>query len=138
MIFAKSFMILSLFTSYNAVEIKQYAPPPPNILSVESNYPRDGIWVRVPKGTKKITFNVRAENTETVLFWLMPTGTGTWNQRKLIGYDIKENDKDIEFNLIWNIERSSLLDHLHIQALGEGIANDTINLIMRNSSPLLS
>ncbi|MEH7484801.1 hypothetical protein V7157_27770, partial [Neobacillus drentensis] len=82
------------------------------------------------KGTKKITFKVKAENTETVLFWLMPTGTQTWNQRKLIGSDIKEDDKDNKFTLTWNIDRPYLLDHLHIQALGEGIANDTINLIM--------
>jgi hypothetical protein len=59
----------------------------------------------------------------------MPTGTQTWNQRKLIGYDIKEGEKDNQFSLTWTIDRTSLLDHLHIQALGEGIANDTINLI---------
>jgi hypothetical protein len=42
---------------------------------------------------------VKAENTETVLFWLVSTGTENWNQRKLIGYDIKGDDKDNQFTL---------------------------------------
>jgi len=130
MIIAKSYLILSLLTSYHSVVNQKVVPQPPKIISIDSDYPRDGIWVRIPKGTKKITFYVKAENTETVLFWLMPTGTQTWNVRKLIGYDIKNGEKDDEFSLTWEGDHPSLLNHLHIQALGEGIANDTINLIM--------
>ena len=130
MIIAKSYLILSLLTSFHSVVNHQVAPQPPKIISIDSDYPRDGIWVRIPKGTKKITFYVKAEHTETVLFWLMPTGTQTWNLRELIGYDIKKGEKDNEFSLTWNVDQPSLLNHLHIQALGDGIANETINLIM--------
>lgn len=72
---------------------------------------------------------MKAENTETVLFWLIPTGTQTWNQRELIGYDIKKDKDNNTFSLTWNIDRP-LHDHLQIQALGEGISNDMINLEM--------
>lgn len=127
----KSCLVLSLLTAYHSVENQKVIAQPPKIISFYTDYPKNGIWVQVPKGTKKITFNVKADNAETILFWLMPTGTQTWNQRKLIGYDIKEDDKDNQFSLTWNIDRPFLLNHLHIQALGEGIANDTINLIMK-------
>ncbi|MBS4174779.1 hypothetical protein [Bacillus sp. FJAT-49736] len=130
MIILKSCLVLSLLTALQPVENQKVIPATPNIISFDTDYHKKGTWVQIPKGTKKITFNVKAENTETVLFWLVPTGTETWNQRKLIGYDIKEDNKDNQFTLTWNIDRPSLLDHLHIQALGEGIANDTINLIM--------
>lgn len=60
----------------------------------------------------------------------MPTGIETWNLRKLIGYDIRHNNKDKQFSFTWVIDQPSLLNHLHIQALGEGISNETINLIM--------
>ncbi|MCM3667341.1 hypothetical protein M3204_23485 [Mesobacillus subterraneus] len=126
----KSFLVLSLLSALQPVENQNVTSAQPNIISLNTEYPQKGNWVLIPKGMKKITFNVKAENTETVLFWLMPTGTETWNQRKLIGYDIKEDDKDEQFTLTWNFDQPSLLDHLHIQALGEGIANDTINLII--------
>ena len=60
----------------------------------------------------------------------MPTGTQTWNQRRLIGYDIKKHDEDGHFSLTWVIDRPSLLEHLHIQVLGEGIANKTVMLLI--------
>ncbi len=129
MIVLKLFLALSLFTSYHSVEKQEFVPNPPKIINIETDYPRDGIWVRIPQNTKSITFKVKADNTETVLFWIMRTGTQTWYQRKLIGYDIKENDKDNEFSLVWMIDQPSLLNHLHIQALGNGIENNTINLI---------
>lgn len=130
MIILKSCLVLSILTAFQPFENQKAVPSPPNIISINTEYPQKGTWVQIPKGTKKITFNVQAENAETVLFWLIPTGTATWNQRKLIGYDIQEDEKDHLFTLTWNIQHASLLDHVQIQALGEGIANDTINLIM--------
>lgn len=130
LIILKSFLTLSLLTSYHTVEKEKFVHHAPKIISIDTDYPKDGIWVRIPNRTKLITVKVQADNTETVLFWIIPTGTQTWNQRKLIGYDTKENDKDNEFSLSWKIDKPSLLNHLHIQALGEGIANDVINLIM--------
>ncbi|MED3554108.1 hypothetical protein [Cytobacillus praedii] len=71
-----------------------------------------------------------AINTETVLYWLIPTGTQTWTERKLIGYDIKENPNDNNFSLTWKIDKPYLHDHLHIQAIGEGVLIGIINLSM--------
>ena len=101
------------------------------IKNIYTDYPKDGTWVQIPKGTKKITFHVEAVNTETILFWLIPTGTQTWTERKLIGYDIRENETDNNFSLTWNIDKPYLLDHLYIQAIGEEmVEQDIINLYM--------
>lgn len=89
------FEVVTCCNSFNSIQTFQNqkaVQAPPNIISIATNYPKKGTWVQIPKGTKKITFNVKAENTKTVLFWLVPTGSGTWSQRKLIGYDIKEDD----------------------------------------------
>ena len=129
----KLFLALNILTAFQP-SISQESPitsSKPEIKSIYTDYPKDGIWVSIPKGTKKITFHVEAENTETVLFWLIPTGTQTWTERKLIGYDIQENQNDNNFSLTWNIDKPDLLDHLQIQAIGEEIvANDLINLYM--------
>lgn len=132
-------MILRLFLAFNiltAVQpfISQESPTTsakPKLKSIYTDYPKEGIWVQIPKGTKKITFHVEAENTETILFWLTPTGTQTWTERKLIGYDIRENQTDTHFTLTWNIDQPYLHDHLCIQAIGiEMMEQDIINLSM--------
>lgn len=103
----------------------------PVIISINTDYPKEGGWVRIPKGTEKITFHVIAENTETILFWLIPTGTQTWTKRELIGYDILESKTDKNFSLTWNINKPYLHDHLYIQAIGdETVTNELINLSM--------
>ena len=89
----KILLSLSLLTACQPF-ISQESPIPsskPKIKSIYKDNPKDGTWVQIPKGTKKMTFHVEAENTETILFWLIPTGTQTWTERKLIGYDIREN-----------------------------------------------
>jgi hypothetical protein len=50
------------------------------ILHVSTDLPKIGNWWRVPKGVDEMTIFVKANNTETVLFWLIPTGTQTWGQ----------------------------------------------------------
>jgi hypothetical protein len=97
--------------------VENYVPPLPKIEKIYTNIPEKDNWVMVPKGTKEITFYVEAQNTETVLFWLIPTGTQQWNERELIGYDIND-DGDGKFSLTWKIDKH-LQDHLDIQAIGE-------------------
>ncbi|WP_316572651.1 hypothetical protein [Neobacillus sp. YIM B06451] len=121
----KIFLSLALLTYVQPIK-----PSAPEIVSISSNFPVIENWVEIPKGTKNITFNVQANNTETVLFWLIPTGTENWNQRKLIGYDLKTDEQDNSFTLTWNINKSYLHDHLYVQAIGEGIENGTLNLQM--------
>jgi len=132
-------MILKLVIALNILSafqpfISQESPitsSQPEIKSIYTDYPKEGTWVQIPKGTNKITFYVEAENTETILFWLIPTGTQTWTERKLIGYDIRENQTDNNYSLTWNIEKPYLYDHLYIQAIGDGkVEMDVINLYM--------
>ncbi len=132
-------MILNLFLSLNILTAFQpfisqescITSPKPEIKSIYTDYPKDGIWVQIPKGTEKITFHVEAENTETILFWLIPTGTQTWTERKLIGYTVRENQTDNNFSLTWNIDKPSLYDHIVIQAIGDEIVEQgLINLYM--------
>jgi hypothetical protein len=78
------FCNLGMMTANNEITV----PPPKVIKSTYTNIPETDNWVIVPKGTKEITISVKAENTETVLFWLIPTGTQTWWERRLIGYAI--------------------------------------------------
>ena len=128
----KLFLALTIATAYQPFSSQEsFAAPRPEIKSIDTNYPKEGAWVRIPKGTKKITFHVEAENTETILFWLIPTGTQTWSERKLIGYAIRENQADTHFSLTWKIDKPYLHDHLYIQAIGdEVVEQDSINLSM--------
>lgn len=132
-------MILTLFLALNILTAHQpfmsqespIALPKPTLKRIYTEYPTDGNWVKIPEGTKNITFHVEAENTETVLFWLIPTGTQTWTERKLIGYDIRKDPTDRYFSLTWTIDKPYLHDHLHVQALGDEILEqDSINLSM--------
>lgn len=75
----KTTLAFILFTTFQPVTIEKDRPINPKILHIESSFPKEGAWVRIPKGTQKISFQVKAVHTETVLFWLIPTGTGTWN-----------------------------------------------------------
>ncbi|MGM0877943.1 MAG: hypothetical protein ACQEWV_25260 [Bacillota bacterium] len=130
--FIKLFLALNILTAFQPLigQENPSQPPIPEIISIHTDFPKDGIWVLIPKGTEEITFNVEAKNTETVLFWLIPTGTQTWTERELIGYDIKESPTDNNFTLTWKIDKPNLHDYLHIQAIGEGVANNIINLSM--------
>jgi hypothetical protein len=128
-------MILSTFLSMSLllnVPIKatpEHILPPPKIEKLYTSIPEKSGWISIPEGIKEITFYVEAQNTDTVLFWLMPTGTGpdAYNQRKLIGYDIND-DRDNKFSLTWKIPEP-LLDHLQVQALGlEEIANEWLSI----------
>ena len=131
-------MILKLFLALNIIALFQPfisqeipASSKPEIKRVYTDFPKEGTWVQIPKGTENLTFHVEAENTDTILFWLIPTGTQTWTERKLIGYDIRVNETDNKFSLTWNIDKPYLLDHLYIQAIGDGIVEqDEINLYM--------
>jgi hypothetical protein len=106
----------------------EYIHPSPKIVKFYTSIPEKDNWVTVPEGTEDITIYVEALNTETVLFWLIPTGTQTWYERKLIGYDIKD-DNDNNFSLTWKTPKD-LHSHLYVQVLGEGneFVGSTLNI----------
>ncbi|MFE8703000.1 hypothetical protein ACFYKX_20535 [Cytobacillus sp. FJAT-54145] len=122
---------------YMTVNNEVNVPPPKVIKTVYTNIPEDNNWVTIPKGTKEITISVEAKNTETVLFWLIPTGTETWWERRLIGYDINENKENKfnetqKFSLTWKIDRPFLHDHLIVELVGmhEVTGGGSINISM--------
>ncbi|MEH7883779.1 hypothetical protein V7654_05570 [Bacillus sp. JJ1609] len=115
--FLEPFLVISLAMNIPVKGQQEYVPTVPKIEKFYTSIPEIDNWVSVPKGTDEITIYVEATNTETVLFWLIPTGTQQWYERKLIGYDIKD-DGDNNFSLTWKIPRH-LHDHLEVQALGE-------------------
>ncbi|GGA28359.1 hypothetical protein [Psychrobacillus lasiicapitis] len=124
----QTILLLGLILNLPIDANSKYVQSSPKIEKFYTNIPITENWIRVPEETKEITIYVEAQSTETVLYWLIPTGTGQWGERKLIGYDIKD-DGDNKFSLVWQIERP-LLDHLEVQALGENaLTNELLNII---------
>ncbi|WP_225229664.1 hypothetical protein [Sporosarcina quadrami] len=85
----------------------------------------------VPEGVRTMTISVEAENVDTVLFWITPTGTETWGERTLIGYDIDGSDG---WSTTWEFGDRIFLDHITVQALGSDSvtqASESINLRSR-------
>ncbi|WP_255249772.1 hypothetical protein [Bacillus sp. FJAT-45066] len=126
MFILKMILSISLFCNLanTILTNNEVTAPPPNVIKgAYTNIPEEHNWVIVPKGTKEITIFVEAENTETVLFWLIPTGTQTWWERRLIGYDInKEMEKSFhkpqKFSFTWKIDEPFLHDHLEVELIG--------------------
>ncbi|PZT53231.1 hypothetical protein [Paenibacillus silvae] len=100
----------------------------PMITSIKTNFPEKEGWVVVPANSSDLTVTVEATNAETLLFWSVPTGTETWGERELIGYDTSGSDG---WKITWNIAGKSLHNHLVVQALGSDgktITDKTINI----------
>ncbi|OMD88067.1 hypothetical protein BSK53_00525 [Paenibacillus odorifer] len=96
--------------------------------NVKTNFPKKDGWYVVPKNSTELDVSLEATNVETVLFWVVPTGTDAWGERELIGYDINGENG---WNLTWNISGISLHHRIAIQALGSDgktIANETIQI----------
>lgn len=98
------------------------------ILKVSTDLPYDSNWWVVSRDTRTMTIHVEAENIESVLFWVAPTGTETWKERELIGYDIDGSDG---WSLSWEFGNRKFHDHITVQALGmdgRTQANESINV----------
>lgn len=139
---SKILISLSLFYNVGIMTANSQitVPPPKLIKSAYTNIPEINNWVAVPKGTEELTIYVEAENTETVLFWLIPTGTQTWWERTLIGYGINK-DKEKTFNipqtfsLTWKIDWPYLHDHIEVQLIGmnEITGGGSLNITMERN-----
>ena len=85
-------------------------------------------WLVVPEGVRTMTIHVEADHTETVLFWLAPTGTETGKEKILLGYDTDGSDG---WSFEWEFGDAVLHDHISIQALGvddKTQATETLNI----------
>jgi hypothetical protein len=92
------------------------------ILKVSTDLPKNAGWWIVHKDVNTMTIQVEAQNVETVLFWVTPTGTDTWGERELIGYDKDGSDG---WSLTWDFGNRTFHDRISVQALGsDGITQD--------------
>ncbi|MCM3624330.1 hypothetical protein M4D70_19060 [Brevibacillus borstelensis] len=112
---------LTGFSGQQGEELRQTV-----ITSVSTDMPKEGNWWRVSRGVNQMTIHVEALNAETVLFWVIPTGTQTWGERELIGYDKDGRDG---WSLTWKFGDRKFHDHIHVQAIGdETVSNEIINV----------
>ncbi|GAB6926248.1 hypothetical protein JCM10914A_02310 [Paenibacillus sp. JCM 10914] len=98
------------------------------IHDVRADLPFDGNWWLVHEGVTQMTITVEAENAQTVLFWIAPTGTETRKERVLIGYDVDESDG---WSYTWEFGDRIFHDHIGIEVLGmdnQTMTTATINI----------
>lgn len=98
------------------------------VLKVNTDLEEKYGWHIVPKGVSTMTISVEVENVETILFWIAETGTETWGERTLIGYDIDGSDG---WSIEWEFGDRIFHDHITVQALGSDHttqAKTTINV----------
>ena len=92
------------------------------ILEVSTDLPKNAGWWIVHQDVNTMTIRVEAKNIETVLFWITPTGTETWGERELIGYDKDGSDG---WSLTWDFGNRTFHDRISVQALGsDGTTQD--------------
>lgn len=98
------------------------------ILKVETDLEVKDGWHIVPEGVTTMTISVEVENVDTILFWIAETGTGTWGERQLIGYDIDGSDG---WSITWEFGDRKFHDHILVQVLGSDFttqASETFNV----------
>lgn len=119
----------SIDDSTNQIETRDHKA---QILKVDTDLEKEHIWHFVPEGVETMAISVEAENVEAILFWISPTGTETWGERTLIGYDLDGSDG---WSITWEFGDRIFLDRITIQALGsdgDSQAKETINLRSRS------
>ncbi|MCM3742946.1 hypothetical protein M3193_02210 [Sporosarcina luteola] len=119
----------SIDATTKQIEISNYKA---RILKVDTNLEEEHVWHFVPEDVKTMAISVEAENVETILFWISPTGTETWGEGTLIGYDIDGSDG---WSITWEFGDRIFLDRIIVQALGsDGVtqAKETLNLRSRH------
>lgn len=112
----------------------EFKAPLPKILEVRTDLKEKFGWHIVPRDVHSMTISVEAENVDTVLFWIAPTGTETWRERELIGYDIDGSDG---WSITWDFGDRIFHDHISIQALGidsSTFTDTTINVHSEDES----
>jgi len=75
-------------------------------------------WVPLPKGSGKLEIQVEATHATSVKFWIVPTGTDTWQYRQLLGEDTNPAD-GFSLTTTYGPERT-FLDHIVLEAVGPG------------------
>ncbi|RRJ66049.1 hypothetical protein EHV15_26385 [Paenibacillus oralis] len=115
-------LFVLILSACNISEEPQAVDGKAEILEVSTDLPKNAGWWIVHKDVNTMTINVKAKNIDTVLFWITPTGTETWGERELIGYDTDGSDG---WSLTWNFGSRTFHDRIYVQALGsDGATQD--------------
>ncbi|MGP0586209.1 hypothetical protein [Paenibacillus timonensis] len=108
-------MLILLLTACSKSVEPQALERGAEIVEVTTDMPQNAGWWIAHEGTTTMTIQVKAHNVDTVLFWIVPTGTETWGERELIGYDL---DGSNGWSLTWDFGSRSMHDRIVVQALG--------------------
>lgn len=103
------------------------------LLRVYTDLQKEADWWIVSKEISEMSIFVEAENIDTVLFWIVPTGTETWRERTLIGYD---KDGSNGWSLTWEFGDRTFHDRIFVQALGsDNSTQDTETIKVTTAEP---
>lgn len=93
------------------------APPVVGAVTTTPQLSCDGGWCTVPAGPGTITFRAEVTGANRVEFFLVPTGTETWDLRRSLGVDRDGSDG---WSVTWAHGDESVMGHLVVVARGPG------------------
>ena len=94
--------------------------PQPPVIGAVSSTPRlscDGGWCTLPAGAGAVTLRAEVTGANRVEFFVVPTGTGTWDLRRSIGVDRDGSDG---WAVTWAYGDEPVMAHLAVVARGPG------------------
>lgn len=108
-----------------------FAEEPP-FLSVEAIPAPEGNWVYIPEGSGEMVIKVTTRNVQKIKIWIVPTGSQTWDERRLLCEE--KGNKDL-WTCIWRYTAEETIhDHIVIHVEGKGGKSAaSINVTRRHS-----
>ena len=88
----------------------------------------DGGWCTLPAGAGAVTLRAEVTGANRVEFFVVPTGTGTWDLRRSIGVDRDGSDG---WSVTWAYGNEPVMAHLAVVARGPGgtVTAEPVNLV---------
>lgn len=96
---------------------RETRPPAIGGISTTPRLACDAAWCALPAGAGAVMIAAKVRRADAVEFFLVPTGTGTWDERTLLGRDTDGSDG---WTARWNYADAPLTAHLVIVASGPG------------------
>jgi hypothetical protein len=108
-----------------------FAEEPP-FLSIETIPKPEGNWVYIQKGSGEMVIKAITRNVQRIKVWIVPTGTQTWAERKLLCD--QSGNKDI-WKCIWRYTAEETIHyHVVIRVEGKsGVSEEIINVTRRHN-----
>jgi hypothetical protein len=108
-----------------------FAEEPP-YLSIDTIPKPEGNWVYIQEGSGEMVIKVTTRNVQRIKVWIVPTGTQTWDERKLLCD--QSGNKDF-WTCIWRYTAEETIHyHVVIHAVGRsGVLAEILNVTRRHS-----